>query len=110
MVSFDKSRKLREGELLGCESESSGDEGSGYGGFRLPDESDEDEEEEEGEDPGEGNPNERILWAAQHNKMEVAKEMLLKNAKLVKVAVLGGQGQRPLHLSLIHISEPTRPY
>jgi len=78
-------RKLREGELLGCgsESDSSGEEGEGYGGFRLPDESDEDEEEEEGEDPGEGNPNERILWAAQHNKIEVAKEMLLKNAKLV---------------------------
>ena len=71
---------------MGCGSESdssTGGDGEGHGGFRLPDESDEDEDEEEGEDPGEGNPNERILWAAQHNKMEVAKEMLLKNAKLV---------------------------
>ena len=71
---------------MGCGSESdssTGSEGEGHGGFRLPDESDEDEDEEEGEDPGEGNPNERILWAAQHNKMEVAKEMLLKNPKLV---------------------------
>ena len=84
-------RKLREGQLLGCGSESdssSGGEGGegGYGGFRLPDEQSDDEdeeEEEEGEDPGEENPNERILWAAQHNKMDLAKEMLSKNAKLV---------------------------
>ena len=69
---------------MGCDSESeSSEEGAGQSGFRLPDESDEDEEEEEGEDPGEDNPNERILWAAQHNKMDIAKDMLSKNTKLV---------------------------
>ena len=76
--------------MLGCgsESESESDEekeclGEGYSRFRLPDESDEEEEEEEGEDPGDQNPTERILWAAQHNKIEVVKELLSKNAKLV---------------------------
>ena len=40
-------------------------------------------EEEEDEDPGEGRPGERLLWAAQYNKLELVKSLLSTQPDLV---------------------------
>jgi len=46
-------------------------------------ESEEEDDPDQDEDPGSGNPEQRILWAAQHNKMEIAEEMLREKPGLV---------------------------
>lgn len=74
-------RKIREGELIerlndsDTEGNSDSDDDqevqTNYGKFQES----EDEEDDNDEDPGAGHP-ERILWAAQHNKLCLAKELL----------------------------------
>ena len=58
-------RRLRAGEALGGEGSS------------------EESSEEDEADPGEGDPGARILWAAQHNRMDIAKELIARSPKLV---------------------------
>ena len=42
------------------------------------------ESDEDDEDPGDGEPGERLLWAAQHNHLDIARELLDRNPDLVK--------------------------
>lgn len=53
------------------------------------------ETEEDEEDPGEKHPGERMLWAAQHNKLTLAKELLEHSPRLV--AVKDSDLYTPLH-------------
>jgi len=58
-------------------------------------ESDSTEEDVEEEDPGEEKPEERFLWAAQHNKIDLARSMLSSNSRLV--CTRDSDGYTPLH-------------
>ena len=47
------------------------------------DDSEDDTSEEEDEDPGAGEPGARLLWAAQHNHLELATQLLDSDPDLV---------------------------
>lgn len=46
--------------------------------------SEDDTEEESDEDPGDNDPGERLLWAAQHNQLDIATQLLDRDPNLVR--------------------------
>lgn len=83
--------RIREGQVgdIRDSSESSGEEDMGNMagnsmenmGWNMMENSESEEEDEE--DPGEEKPGERILWAAQHNQLELVRSLLSRDPRLV---------------------------
>ena len=97
--------KLRAGEDLAKDSSDSDSEDNAdcdklveYKKYEDSDSENVDDPDEE-EDPGEDKPGERLLWAAQHNKLEFVIDLLSDNPRLV--VTTDGDLYTPLHRSVV---------
>ena len=96
--------KLKCGEKFGKDSDSSSEDSDG--GDRLEEyqryedsDSENVDDPEEDVDPGPEEPGERLLWAAQHNKLELVIDLLSDNPRLV--VTTDGDLYTPLHRSAV---------
>eukprot|EP00092_Neocalanus_flemingeri_P021694 GFUD01023532.1.p1 GENE.GFUD01023532.1~~GFUD01023532.1.p1 ORF type:complete len:228 (+),score=92.24 GFUD01023532.1:38-721(+) len=92
--------KLRSGEMLAAnssDSEEDSDGGEKHKEYQRYEESDSDnvDDPEEDVDPGPDQPGERLLWAAQHNKLELVRTLLSASPGLV--GSRDGDLYSPLH-------------
>ena len=96
--------KLKCGEKFAKDSDSSSEDSDG--GDRLEEyqryedsDSENVDDPEEDVDPGPDKPGERLLWAAQHNKLELVRAMLSDSPRLV--GTTDSDLYTPLHRSVV---------